>query len=400
MSLSEIEKTIMVTRSALDKAWDEWATASDDRKQEFKRARIELLKGHVGPVEPYLDMNTSGTTGAKRSYRFGPCGWAVQKLHEKCALDGWDPKSISLMSIVINHNKPGIDFFDIGMMPWHESFYMLSVHPDNVPQIPEALASRKDATGLQPSPGVLTKLIAHGLDLRRLDPLRTMFVNTGEKPIEQERLLVLEHGFQFHDHMRCWDGGFTFYTCRYGHKHLVDILFDWYMADEDIVSSDLFNAAQKFIDYRNGDKVIISKKGSCACGRPSVDIVFHDRKISLITIGDRQINYNQLLFGAMASIERVSGIKAMDWYNSATAVSFAHHQGTIFMLFDGPCTNIDPGAFNKAMIEQTKVDAEFVVVSARSKRSAYKTTKMFEATNEEANMWRSDCANGHTFESL
>ena len=400
MSLSEIAHTIWVTRTSLDAAWNEWASISEEEKLRFVIKRRNLIGSQVGPVEPYLNMNTSGTTGVKKSYKFGPCGWAVQKLHERCALDAWDSRTVSLMSVVINHNKPGIEFLDVGMMPWHEKFFMLSVHRDSIPKIPEVLRARDGATALQPSPGVITKLLANGLDLKSLDPLKTFFVNTGEKPLPEERKLVLDAGLQFNDHMRCWDGGFTFYTCRYGHKHLVDLLFDWSIVDQELVTSDLFNAAQPFIDYKNGDKVNIRPSGDCKCGRGKVEIEFVDRKISVISIGKEQANYNQLLFGAMGCIGKITGKNPMDWYDSATSVSFAHNRQTVFMLFDGPTFEVDEGEFSKAMAEQTKLDAEFRIVYTRSNRSAYKTTKMFDATDQEARAWQNNCAGHYLFEKL
>jgi hypothetical protein len=70
------------------------------------------------------------------------------------------------------------------------------------------------------------------------------------------------------DHMRCWDGGASFFTCRFGNYHLMDNLSWCDELDGKIISTDYFNFSSPFIRYWNGDMCQISKKFSrCECGR-------------------------------------------------------------------------------------------------------------------------------------
>jgi hypothetical protein len=70
------------------------------------------------------------------------------------------------------------------------------------------------------------------------------------------------------DHMRCWDGGATFYTCKYHTYHLMDSLAWVYMDDNNrLISYDYFSLASPFINYWNGDYCNVSTAyDKCKCG--------------------------------------------------------------------------------------------------------------------------------------
>jgi len=68
------------------------------------------------------------------------------------------------------------------------------------------------------------------------------------------------------DKMRCWDGGFSFFECRYGTKHVNDELaIVESLEDGKIISTDLFNHSQLFYKYWNGDYGKLSMR-ECDCG--------------------------------------------------------------------------------------------------------------------------------------
>lgn len=73
----------------------------------------------------------------------------------------------------------------------------------------------------------------------------------------------------FCDHMRCWDGGATFFTCIHGTKHLLDN-FSWVEQgpNNELISTDYLNLATPFVNYWNGDLCeIINEYVKCKCGR-------------------------------------------------------------------------------------------------------------------------------------
>lgn len=71
------------------------------------------------------------------------------------------------------------------------------------------------------------------------------------------------------DHMRCWDGGASFFTCKNGTYHLNDN-FAWTIEgpDNKMISTDYFNLASPFVNYWNGDLCEIKENYElCPCGR-------------------------------------------------------------------------------------------------------------------------------------
>jgi phenylacetate-coenzyme A ligase PaaK-like adenylate-forming protein len=73
----------------------------------------------------------------------------------------------------------------------------------------------------------------------------------------------------FCDHMRCWDGGVTFFTCKFGTRHLLDnFSWAWEGENKKLICTDYFNLATPFINYWNGDLCeIIDEYQKCECGR-------------------------------------------------------------------------------------------------------------------------------------
>lgn len=71
------------------------------------------------------------------------------------------------------------------------------------------------------------------------------------------------------DHMRCWDGGASFFTCKYGTYHLNDNL-SWVTQGQNnkLISTDYINIVSPFINYWNGDLCTIENDYKlCDCGR-------------------------------------------------------------------------------------------------------------------------------------
>ena len=84
------------------------------------------------------------------------------------------------------------------------------------------------------------------------------------------KFLFLDNGYfdDACDHMRCWDGGATFYTCKHRNYHLMDNLAWVEEVDGRMICTDYFNLASPFVRYWNGDYCKIGKEyRRCECGR-------------------------------------------------------------------------------------------------------------------------------------
>lgn len=70
------------------------------------------------------------------------------------------------------------------------------------------------------------------------------------------------------DHMRCWDGGASFFTCKHHTYHLLDNLAFTHSIDGKLICDDYFSLASPFVNYWNGDYATIDQQyNRCKCGR-------------------------------------------------------------------------------------------------------------------------------------
>jgi len=70
------------------------------------------------------------------------------------------------------------------------------------------------------------------------------------------------------DHMRCWDGGASFFTCKHHTYHLLDNLAYTHSIDGKLICDDYFSLASPFVNYWNGDYATIDDEYErCKCGR-------------------------------------------------------------------------------------------------------------------------------------
>jgi hypothetical protein len=92
-----------------------------------------------------------------------------------------------------------------------------------------------------------------------------------------ERLLIEDINFlkdnrlidNYCDHMRCWDGGAMFFTCKHNTYHLCDNV-SWVEqgSENQMLTTDYLSLPAPFVNYWNGDLCEIDNKyDRCACGR-------------------------------------------------------------------------------------------------------------------------------------
>lgn len=109
--------------------------------------------------------------------------------------------------------------------------------------------------------------------------------NTNEKLLEESILYIKENNVfdNICDHMRCWDGGATFFTCKYENYHLLDNLTWCEEKEEKLMSTDYFSLPSPFVNYWNGDYCRIKNEyNRCECGRLYRDFEFLENRPFLI----------------------------------------------------------------------------------------------------------------------
>jgi len=101
--------------------------------------------------------------------------------------------------------------------------------------------------------------------------LCALISQTGEYMRASDKSILINRGHADYvcDHMRCWDGGATFFTCKYDTYHVMDnICWVTKGPNGQLISSDYFNFSTPFINYWNGDLCHVSDEYLlCGCGR-------------------------------------------------------------------------------------------------------------------------------------
>jgi|688.fasta_scaffold05842_2 hypothetical protein len=94
--------------------------------------------------------------------------------------------------------------------------------------------------------------------------------HSNEFPLQRDfEFLKINKLIDYHcDHMRCWDGGASFFTCKFGTYHLLDNITLHKSIDSKLVTTDYFSLAAPFVNYWNGDVCEIQDQYlRCQCGR-------------------------------------------------------------------------------------------------------------------------------------
>lgn len=102
------------------------------------------------------------------------------------------------------------------------------------------------------------------------DKICTLMSNTGEGIFPEDVAYLKENGLidLWCDHMRCWDGGASFFTCPYGTYHLMDNISHSASRNGKLICTDYFSLAMPFVNYWNGDYAEIAEDyQKCLCGR-------------------------------------------------------------------------------------------------------------------------------------
>lgn len=269
---SQIHPTLPALRFAHQ--W--WLDASDGARRRFQEARRRLVAAHAPLAAAAEEIKSSGSTGRRKVYAWGPQFEAVDRFFHELVKDG--DRLGRMAHLFVRTLTAGGGPNAIGAVD-PDTSYTLQKHvlldlcgAGPVPGLRDELAG----WNVFVSPSTFD-LLSRWTDIYdTLDPAG-MVVFTGETLPTATETALRSRGFDVRDEMRCWDGGATFYTCRYGGRHWVDLLADTRTDGGELVSTDLFNLAQPHVDYRNGDRLERAAAGGCRCGRPAFVNRFQNR---------------------------------------------------------------------------------------------------------------------------
>lgn len=116
----------------------------------------------------------------------------------------------------------------------------------------------------------INSLVSHIKRRGDQNKIAGLLSNTYQYMLKKDASFLKENGLigNWCDHMRCWDGGAGFFTCRFGTVHLMDNLSWTIEIEKKLISTDYFSFPSPFVNYWNGDLCRIADiYRRCQCGR-------------------------------------------------------------------------------------------------------------------------------------
>jgi hypothetical protein len=357
---------------------EEFFSACDcDEKAWYSRKRLDTVLSN-GSRFWTRRMQTSGyQDGRPRSYLWGPWFGRMSEFFDR--LRYGDAGAIVYLTCYEKEDGRPLFFTDIKWDPPYPH-YIFGIRRDHLtdPGIVEQL-SKIDCgkVALMIVPSMMELMIRGGFNPSTLNPNRYVIHTTGE-PLLDEATSFIEAGLSVRDNMRCWDGGATFFTCQHGNKHWIDLVSQIWLEGNDLVSSDLFNSAQLFIEYHNGDRISWEREGTCACGRQIDRISFNVREQRL-SVGNHLFQYRKLQMAFDAACK----IAGADMMNLQVGVDENKRVATFY----GQATKELPDSFEQELVECIRVTYPWLAdwsVRYSRKRGKVSSYKRFPVFKEEA----------------
>lgn len=233
----------------------------------WQRRMIERLCRQVVSHEDGAILQTSGSTGAAKTYRWGPDFGVHLRFYEE----------------MFSHGQP-FTYLQCVISP--ESRTQLWRRPDG--RLVTVILGQGEVADEPIRDHALVcnaELISiherrHPFLSRAIDRDTCVLCCTGS-PLRPDHIdLFNSLGIRWRDHMRCWDGGATFIMCEHGNRHWLDFSAVVSVDEEGhLISTDLWNLAQRHVSHRTGDIITWRRGQRCRCGLPIDEIEFADRPI-------------------------------------------------------------------------------------------------------------------------
>jgi hypothetical protein len=289
MRLSDFGTLLEPTRHQLKQLDGLWREASRADREAFVEARRELLEQEGGRQLAFAHPAvTSGyTDGVPKQYTWGPNYGEMWRFNEWLK---FHPHGIQRTIYVKLTRKEG--------PLYTKHVENLDFVAFNIHKLAEAAAgltlfkATKNCLFILPS--YLQFLLDAGFRLGdHIDPKRFLIYATGEPSPPALRQAYVAQGLTYIDAMRSWMGGFTFITCEFGERHVIDYLSAPRLDGTRLYATDLWNLSQPFVDIDTQDDIRWARRHHCACGRQIDDIEFEARN-PVIVLNGRPWPYQEL----------------------------------------------------------------------------------------------------------
>ncbi len=325
--LEKIINSYDVNFSLLKNAYLEYKNSSLSIRSEYSQQRKKFVEKYSSSFfDEGTLLSSSGTsTGFKKKYKWGPNWEKFYYFYEWLKFEHLEP--YDLYFIQLNH--PLTVGEKIRIREGKRNYKVLEININSIKNAAKSIIEKtknENKIILWFNPSSLKYFIDQNFNFDALDPNKFIIYSTGEVLNQKERLHLQKKGFSIINAMRCWDGGATFITCQHGNTHWIDFLSIIESDSENnLISSDLYNLSQNFLNYKSNDKIDTYKLHDCKCGLP----VDHIRFIKTDDYCFEKLgilwDYEGLNSWMIASIQTaLEKIKNDDFF----AISFGYHQQT------------------------------------------------------------------------
>lgn len=276
-----IAKNLSPSEEELYEGFKWYQDAPDVVRERYHQARIELVKKHA-PLNTLAEkIYSSGSTGVRKCYLWGPRFIPMDKFFHRLVKDGDRLKQLAhihLNKLTGSGEENKVDFVTMTDSYNIQKNIVLSINGHG-----DIKGLKQEIQGWNLFVSTSSFIILEQLtNFAELIDKEALVIFTGEELPQEMRIRLRNQGIDVRDEMRCWDGGATFYTCQHGNKHWLDYVAKTWIHEGKLWSSDFFNVCQPHLNYCNGDIMTRTYGERCACGQITTETSFTNRAATTI----------------------------------------------------------------------------------------------------------------------
>jgi len=362
MSLSDLKNSAHFSVSDLQKCHEEWNSSTADEKLDFLHHRELLVKQYAGVYyDESKEMKTSGsTTGMVKKYRWGPCYDDFFLFHYRLCFGHTNHDGIVYINL---YKEPECRVYPI--MPYGDTkLRMISTGDSTILNTEKIIKTinedfKNPIIWLMPTQ---LEIMINREDriLKALLDSYDVFHCTGEICADSVKGFMFSKNKLLLDTMRVWNGGASFYTCKYGGLHWNDMSSVVEIKNGKLFSSDLWNCGQLFWGVDTGDDLQIHDAGMCNCGIRKSRNEWCDRVQIINLPTGMSANYQSLRRVFVETAAECLGCSCEDVVSNLMGVNFAVGENHIEVLYEFKQKTLIAPAANNKLSDFTGMRSNFV----------------------------------------
>lgn len=322
------------------RGYDSWKAATETQKNDFYilRKKHVLQFGGVFFDQASVIKTTGTSTGLIKKYLWGPNFSEAHNFHDYLCCGDLESdliletffKTQPAFALNPNYNQKnrfGCQNYNLMCFPSKENF-------EEVDKFTKEKTNKKTIIKILPTQAFLI-ISKKEKFFEFFDPQRYVFFITGETCHNDVKNYFKDLDLELRDSMKVWNGGASFYTCKYGNLHWNDFTCLYHKDetnDKQLICTDLFNLAQIFHKTPTGDLVEIKNTGFCNCGLVIQENIWQD-KFSSITLNGHIYNWMELRNQFVVNLSELC-YDMNFWWQNLLALSVGISKNSICIFYE------------------------------------------------------------------